>query len=258
MRPLDKYNGRMLRTLLALTLAASAYGQLADEFNPPRSNCCLASSAQTLANQLLDWNQLGRYHAENQALRAQPAPAGRVVFMGDSITDGWKLADQFPGKPYVNRGISGQTTAQMLVRIFQDVIDLKPAAMIVLAGTNDIARNNGLQTLEMIEENMQAMTELAKLHGIKVILCSVMPISDYVPNRNQTRSRPPGDILKLNAWIKDYTAKNGLGFADYYSATVDEKGFLKEGFSPDGLHPNDKGYALMVPVANAAIAQALR
>jgi lysophospholipase L1-like esterase len=127
-----------------------------------------------------------------------------------------------------------------------------------LAGTNDIARNNGLQTLEMIAENIQAMTELAKLHGIKVILCSLTPISDYVPNRGQTRSRPPADILKLNAWIKDYAAKNGLGFADYYSATVDEKGFLKEGYSADGLHPNEKGYALMVPVANAAIEQALK
>ena len=248
----------MLRTLLCLSLVTAAYGQLADDFNPPRSNCCLASSAQTLANQLLDWNQLGRYHADNVALRAQPVPPGRVVFMGDSITDGWKLTEQFPGKPYVNRGISGQVTAQMLVRMFQDVIDLKPDAMMIFAGTNDIARNNGPQTLEMIEENIQAMTELAKLHGIKVVLCSLTPISDYVPNRPQTRSRPPADILKLNAWIKDYASKSGSIFADYYTATVDDRGWLKEGFSNDGLHPNEKGYALMVPVANAAIEQVLR
>ncbi len=248
----------MLRSLFLLTLASCAYGQLADDFNPPRSNCCLASSAQTLANQLQDWNQLGRYHADNVALRSQPAPVGRVVFMGDSITDGWKLAEQFPGKPYVNRGIGGQVTQQMLVRMFQDVIDLKPAAMIVLAGTNDIARNNGPETLEMIEENLQAMTELAKLHNIKVILCSLTPISDYVPNRKQSIGRPPADILKLNAWIKEYAAKSGSIFADYYGATVDEKGMLKEGFSNDGLHPNEKGYALMVPVAMAAIQEALR
>ena len=248
----------MLRLTILCLLVTTCFGQLVDDFNPPRSNCCLASSAQTLANQLQDWNQLGRYHADNVALRAQPVPAGRVVFMGDSITDGWKLAEQFPGRPYVNRGISGQTTQQMLVRMFQDVIDLKPAAMIVLAGTNDIARNNGPETLEMVEENLQAMAELAKLHGIKVILCSLTPISDYVPNRPQSRGRPPEDILKLNAWIKEYTAKNGLGFADYYTATADAKGMLKEGFSGDGLHPNAQGYALMVPVASAAIEQALR
>lgn len=248
----------MLRTLLALSFVTLANGQLVDDFNPPRGNCCLAGTAQTLANQLQDWNQLGRYHADNVALRAQPVPAGRVVFIGDSITDGWKLAEQFSGKPYVNRGISGQTTAQMLVRMFQDVIDLKPAALLIFAGTNDIARNNGPQTLEMIEENIQAMTELAKLHGIKVVLCSVTPISDYVPNRGQTKGRPPADILKLNAWIKDYAARSSSGFADYYAATVDEKGYLKEGYSGDGLHPNEKGYALMVPVANSAIEQALR
>jgi len=248
----------MLRTFLALTLATAAYGQLADDFTPPRGACCLASAAQNLANQLLDWNFLSRYHAENLALHALPVPAGRVVFMGDSITDGWKLSEQFPGKPYVNRGISGQTTPQMLARMFQDVINLKPAAMIVLAGTNDIARNTGPSTLEMIEENFQAITELAKLHGIKVILCSVTPISDYVPNRPQSRSRPPADILKLNAWIKDYAAKSGAFFADYYSATVDDKGMFKEGFSIDGLHPNEKGYALMVPVANAAIEQSMK
>ncbi|MEO8096901.1 MAG: SGNH/GDSL hydrolase family protein [Acidobacteriota bacterium] len=247
-----------MRYVLLALFAATAHAQLVDDFNPPRGNCCLAGTAQTLANQLQDWNQLGRYHADNVALRAQPPVAGRVVFMGDSITDGWKLAEQFPGKPYVNRGISGQTTAQMVVRMFQDVIDLKPAVMIVLAGTNDIAKNNGPATLEMVAENIQMMTELAQLHGIKVILSAVMPISDYVPNRPQTRGRPPGDILKLNAWMKDYCAKSGAIFVDYYAAVVDDKGMLKEGFSNDGLHPNEKGYALMVPVAAAAIEKALK
>ena len=126
-----------------------------------------------------DWNQLGRYYADNQRLKQLPPEPGRVVFLGDSITDGWKLAQYFPGKPYVNRGISGQTTPQMLVRMFPDVIALKPAALLVYAGTNDIAGNTGPSTLTMIEDNLQAITELAQAHGIKVILCSVTPVSDY-------------------------------------------------------------------------------
>ncbi len=156
-----------------------ARGQLVDDYNPPRGACCLPSSAQQLADRLQDWNQLGRYHADNEALKKQPPDPNRVVFMGDSITDIWKLTDSFPGKPYVNRGISGQTTPQMLVRMYPDVIDLKPAAVVFLAGTNDIARNTGPTTLAQIEENFQAMVELARAHGIKVILCSLTPISDY-------------------------------------------------------------------------------
>src|SRR5947209_5966483 len=170
---------RLLFTLAALSFPALAPGQLVEDYNPPRSNCCLAAAAQTFANQLLDWNQLGRYHADNEKVKAQPADPGRVVFMGDSITDAWKLAQSFPGKPYVNRGISGQTTPQMLVRMYPDVIDLKPAAMIVLAGTNDVSHNTGPATAEMIEQNTMAMTELAQHHGIRAILCSVLPVSDY-------------------------------------------------------------------------------
>jgi lysophospholipase L1-like esterase len=250
----------MLRNRLlfaaALIAPALASAQLVEDFNPPRANCCLASAAQNLANQLLDWNQFGRYHADNEKIKAQPADPGRVVFMGDSITDGWKLAQYFPGKPYVNRGISGQTTPQMLARMFEDVINLRPAAMIVLAGTNDIARNTGPETIEMIEENFQAMTELAQLHGIKVILCALTPVSDYGP-RKMTEGRPPAEILRLNAWLKDYAAKSHAIYADYFGALVDDKGMLRDGFSRDGLHPNDKGYELMVPVASAAIQQAL-
>ena len=237
-------------------LPALASAQLVEDFNPPRTACCLASAAQNLANQLLDWNQLSRYHADNEKVKAQPADPGRVVFMGDSITDGWKLSQYFPNKPYINRGISGQTTSQMLVRWYEDVINLKPAAVLIYAGTNDIARNTGPQTIEMIEGNFEAMTELAQLHGIKVILCSVTPVSDYGPKK-MTEGRPPADILKLNTWLKAYAAKTHSVYADYFTATVDEKGWLKEGISRDGLHPNDKGYELMVPVANAAIQQAL-
>jgi lysophospholipase L1-like esterase len=240
----------------ALLTPALAPAQLVDQYAPPRANCCLPAAAKSLADQLQDWNQLGRYYADNQRLMQMPSEEGRVVFLGDSITDGWKLAQSFPAKPYVNRGISGQTTPQMLVRVFPDVIALKPAALIVLAGTNDIAGNTGPATLTQIQQNFQAITELAQGHGIKVILCALTPVSDYT-TRKQTVQRPPADILKLNAWLRDYAAKVNAVFADYYQATVDGAGMLKEGFSNDGLHPNEKGYALMAPVAEAAIAKAL-
>jgi lysophospholipase L1-like esterase len=240
-----------------LLLPAAAHCQLVEEYNPPKANCCLVFAARNLADQLQDWNQLGRYHQDNERLKALPADPRRIVFLGDSITDGWKLAQSFPDKPYVNRGIGGQTTPQMLVRMYPDVIDLKPAALIILAGTNDISRNTGPETLTMIEENFQAMTELAQAHGIKVILCSVMPVSDYTKNK-QTVARPPADILKLNAWMREYAAKTHAVSADYYAATVDDKGMLREGYSDDGLHPNLKGYELLAPVAQAAIDRALQ
>lgn len=258
----------------ALLVAVPAKAQLVDEFNPPKSNCCLAGMSKSLTDQLQDWNQLGRYHAANENLKKQPAESGRVVFMGDSITDMWKLEQSFPSKPYVNRGIGGQSTAQMLVRMFPDVIDLKPAVIIILAGTNDIARNTGPETATMVEENLMAMTELAQKHGIKVILCSLTPISDYadvppsgdnppqpgtpIPKLIQSVRRPPAQILELNAWIKKYAASVGAVYADYFSAVVDSSGMLKEGLSGDGLHPNKQGYVLMAPVAEAAIEKALK
>jgi lysophospholipase L1-like esterase len=255
-----------------------ALAQLAGDFNPPRAACCLINNARALADQLQDWNQLSRYHQANQDLKKQPAAAGRVVFMGDSITDFWNLEQYFPGKPYVNRGIGGQTTPQMLVRMYPDVIDLKPAVMVVLAGTNDIARNTGPETAEMIQQNIMAMTELAQHHGIKVVLSSVLPVSDYPFLRSQnpppatpgtgrggpprvaakmTDSHPAGDILKLNAWMKDYAAKTGAVYADYFNGTVDERGWLKDGFSTDGLHPNAEGYKVMTDVLVPAIQKAL-
>jgi lysophospholipase L1-like esterase len=247
----------MIRLLLAgMLVSGVAWGQLADEFRPPKTNCCLPAAAQTLADQLQDWNALGRFHDANAALKKQTLDPARVIFFGDSITEGWKLVESFPGKPYVNRGISGQTTPQLLVRMFPDVIDLEPAAFVMLAGTNDIARNTGPETLEMIEENVQAMVELAQLHKIRVILCSVLPVSDYT-HRKQTPQRPPADILKVNAWLRDYAARSRAAFVDYYSALVDENGMLKEGYSEDGLHPNGRGYEIMAPLAEAAISKAL-
>jgi lysophospholipase L1-like esterase len=265
-----------LVVLFALLSVSSAHAQLVDDnsYNPPKANCCLAGTAKSLSDQLQDWNQMGRYHADDEALKQQPADPKRVVFMGDSITDIWRLADSFPNKPYVNRGIGGQVTSQMLVRMYPDVIDLKPAVVVILAGTNDIAQNNGPETATMIEENLMAMTELAQKHGIKVILCSITPISDYTnmppaPGANasatatplkriQTIHRPPAEILQLNAWIKTYAASVGAIYADYYSAVVDPNGMFKDGFSNDGLHPNPQGYTLMAPVAEAAIEKALQ
>jgi lysophospholipase L1-like esterase len=249
---------RILIYSLALVAAAgTASAQIVEDFNPPKSGCCASAGPLIqLANQLQDYNGFNRYHADDEKLKKEPVDPKRVVFLGDSITDGWKLAQYFPGKPYVNRGIGGQTTPQMLVRMFEDVINMKPAAMIVLAGTNDIARNTGPETIDMIEENFQAITELAEAHGIKVILCSLTPISDYGP-RKMSEGRPPSDILKLNAWIKDYAGKSHAIFADYFAALVDDKGMLKDGFSRDGLHPNDKGYELLAPVAAAAIEKAV-
>jgi|SRR5579871_1433854 len=254
------------------------HAQLAEEFAPPRANCCLVNNAKSLADQLQDWNQLGRYHQANQELKKQPADPQRVVFLGDSITDFWKLDEYFPGKPYVDRGISGQTTPQMLVRMYPDVIDLKPAAMVLLAGINDVSRNTGPSTAEMIEQNIMAMTELAQSHGIKVILCSLLPVSDYpylkqqsepqaavagqgrgpFPRIKMTEGHPPADILKLNAWMKEYAARANAIYADYFTAFVDEKGWLKDGYSADGLHPNADGYKLMAPIAAAAIQKALQ
>jgi lysophospholipase L1-like esterase len=250
---------RIVRLALVVIFVAPIAGnaQIVDEFKPPAGTCCLPSAAQKLADQLQDWNQLGRYHDDNEKLKQQAFDPKRVVFLGDSITDTWRLTQYFPDKPYINRGISGQTTPQMLVRMFPDVIDLKPAAVIILAGTNDIARNTGPETLTMIEENIQAMTELAQAHGIKVILCSVAPVSDYGRTK-MTPGRPPSDILKINTWMKAYSAKVNAIYADYFSALVDEKGYLKEGISTDGLHPNAMGFQMMAPIAEEAIQKALR
>jgi acyl-CoA thioesterase I len=245
-----------LATSFLAPLAGRA--QLVEKFNPPaKAQCCLDWAAQHLAEQLQDWNQLGWFHDDDLRLESLSPVAARVVFMGDSITQGWDLNKFFPGKPYVNRGIGGEVTAQMLVRFFPDVIDLKPAAVIILAGTNDVAGNDGPETATMIEENLQAMTELAQTHHIQVILCSLTPVSDYTASP-QSKNRPPADILKLNDWIKDYAAHAGAGFADYYSAIVDAQGFLINGDSDDGLHPNARGFALLSPVAEAAIEKAVQ
>lgn len=207
---------------------------------------------------LQDWADLGRYRDENAKLNPPAVGHQRVVFMGDSITDGWGRSQGskfFPGKPYVNRGISGQTTPQMLVRFRPDVIALQPRVVVILAGTNDIAGNTGPETLDDIEGNLTSMAELAKANNIRVVLASVMPVCDYI--KPQTQHRPPEKILALNTWIKDYCARNRCVYLDYYSAMVDSHGMLKQDLTYDGLHPNNSGYEVMAPLAQSAIDQAL-
>lgn len=210
-----------------------------------------------LKQALTDWPQLARYRQDNAAL-PPPAPGEqRVVFYGDSITDGWGRVDGtvfFPGKPYVNRGISGQTTAQMLVRFRQDVIDLKPAAVVILAGTNDIAGNTGPSTLEMIEDNLRSMAELARANGIRVVLASVLPVSDY-PWRPGLH--PAGKVQELNAWLRGYARDTGAVYLDYHGAMSNAEGGLDPKLAADGVHPTPAGYEMMAPLAQRAIDQAL-
>ncbi|MFM2368581.1 MAG: hypothetical protein RL619_881 [Bacteroidota bacterium] len=203
-----------------------------------------------------DWPNLNKYQNENTNL--EPAAAGqkRIVFMGDSITEFWTTInpEYFSDKPYINRGISGQTTPQMLVRFRADVIALKPAAVIILAGINDIAGNTGPATLDMIKNNIFSMAELAKVNQIKVILCSVLPALDFPWKPNQN---PAEKVVTLNEMIKNYAATNGIVYLDYYSAMVDGRKGLLASYSNDGLHPNKTGYQVMAPLAEEAITKAL-
>jgi len=205
-----------------------------------------------------DYGQMARYHEANAALAAPSASESRVVFFGDSITDIWKLADYFPGKPYINRGIGGQTTPQMLVRFRQDVIDLHPKVVVILAGTNDIAGNTGPIRSEDIEANLSSMTELARAHGIHVVLASNLPVHNYTEkSKDFFAQRPMARINELNEWLKKYCGESKIVYLDYFSALVDDKGLLKKDLADDGLHPNAAGYKIMAPMAEAAIAKAM-
>jgi lysophospholipase L1-like esterase len=207
-----------------------------------------------------DFGEIARYHAANETLPPLKPGQNRVVFFGDSITDGWHLFEYFPDKPYVNRGISGQTTAQMLVRFREDVIDLQPKAVIILAGTNDIAGNTGPMSLEEIEANYSTIAELARAHNIKLIYSSVLPVHQYTERASDMfTQRPPEKILALNQWLKGYCSApaNGCTYLDYFSAMVDDKGYMKKELADDGLHPNAAGYKVMAPLAEAAIEKVL-
>jgi lysophospholipase L1-like esterase len=241
---------RISAFLLSLTAAAALFAQ--------QPAATPAPDVERMQRQLRDWANLGRYAADNAKVTAPKPGEERVVFMGDSITDAWgrKYQHFFAGKPYINRGISGQTTPQMLIRFRPDVLAHKPNVVVILAGTNDIAGNTGPLTLEQIQGNIQSMAELAKANGIKVVLSSVLPICDY--HRNQSERRPMEKIKALNAWLKGYAAGSGAIYLDYYAAMLDDAGLLRKELTYDGLHPNEEGYAIMEPLAAAAIAAAQR
>ena len=206
-----------------------------------------------------DFGELSRYRDANAHLQLPAAGEKRVVFLGDSITDGWPLDKYFPGKPYINRGIGGQTTPQMLIRFREDVIDLQPAVLVILAGTNDIAGNTGLMSLEEIEANYTTMAELARAHEIRVVFSSILPVHNYTElSNNMFAQRPMAQIWELNRWLQEYCKANGLVYLDYFSPTLDDAGFLKKDLASDGLHPNAEGYSIMAPLAQAAIEKALR
>lgn len=242
-----------------------------DQRNPQSGGDCaelpgLKKRLEQAELRLKDWPNLGRYHDANAQLGPPAGDETRAVFMGDSITDNWSRPGYgrfFPGKPYINRGIGGQTTPQMLIRFRPDVVALQPKVVVILAGTNDIAGNTGPATPAAIEDNLATMSELAQAHGIRVVLASLLPVSDYERRPDgtpiiQTARRPPAQIKALNDWIKLYATHNGHTYLDYYSALADEKGFLRADLSDDGLHPNAKGYAVMAPLAEAAIKAALK
>jgi lysophospholipase L1-like esterase len=209
-------------------------------------------------SQMADWARdfadLHRYRAANQELGDPVSGEHRVIFYGDSITDKWALHQYFPDKHYINRGISGQTTSQMLLRFRQDVINLDPDVVIILAGTNDIAGNTGPISIEDIEGNITSMAELARAHDIALVLSSVTPVNNYMPaSQRFFADRPPAEILRLNEWMKAYCASTNCYYLNYFDAMVDGSGLMKRELTADGLHPNDAGYKIMAPLAQSAI-----
>jgi len=206
---------------------------------------------------LMDWGGLTRYGSENTELPQLKPGENRVVFLGDQITENWGsgAAPFFPGKPYLNRGIAGQTTPQMLVRFQQDVIALKPKVVVILAGTNDLAGLTGPATQGTVAENFTSMVDLARFHGIRVVLASLTPVCDCFTK--QTGLRPQGKIIGMNGWIKDFASETGSVHLDFYAALTEGRNFKKE-LTVDGLLPNDAGYAVMAPLAEKAIAEALK
>jgi lysophospholipase L1-like esterase len=239
-------------------LAAALFGwTLAAQAQAPETTNPTAELERELAAHirlLSDWGGLTRYGSENTELMLSP-DADRVVFLGDEITEMWGRGDKFfPGKPYLNRGITHQTTPQMLVRFRQDVINLKPKAVVIQGGTNDLAGFAGPATQGTIAENFMTMVELAKAHGIRVVLASLTPVCDC--STNVTRQRPPGRIIGMNGWLKDYAAESGVVYLDYYSALASGREMNKD-LTVDGLIPNEAGYKLMAPLAENAVAEAL-
>jgi acyl-CoA thioesterase I len=233
--------------LLSMFLLQTATAQLAAD--PCEA---LKRERQAMESQLRDWPNLSKYREANAKLGVPVEGESRVVFLGDSITQAWDLSVFFKGKPYVNRGISGQTTPQILLRFRQDVIMLNPDTVVILAGTNDIAENTGPTPMGAIEDNLKSMVDLARKNGVRPILASVLPAAVY-PWRPEIR--PIDKILALNQWMNEYAATEGIGYLDYYSALVNDQHALKPGLSGDGVHPNEAGYTIMAPLVAQAIAK---
>ena len=212
----------------------------------------LKCEVQAMESRVRDWPNLAKYREANAKLGLPVEGESRVVFLGDSITEFWNISIFFKDKPYLNRGISGQTTPQILLRFRQDVIALNPQIVVILAGTNDIAENTGPISLEAIEDNLKSMVDLASKNGVRPILASVLPAAAF-PWRPEIR--PVEKILALNQWMKEYAAREDIGFVDYYSAMVNDQHGLKPGLSGDGVHPNEAGYAMMAPLVAETIAK---
>jgi lysophospholipase L1-like esterase len=247
------------KVIFVLSVSFSAFAQQTVP-TPGIPSTGFAGLDQYRANRIAvytdDYGQLARYREANAKL-APAAGEDRVVFFGDSITDIWHLDQYFPGKPYVNRGIGGQTTSQMLVRFRQDVIDLHPKVVVILAGTNDIAGNSGKISNEDIEANLASLADLARVNRIHLVYSSVLPVHNYTDkSKDFFAQRPMDRILALNVWLKDYCAKNKIVYLDYFPALVDDKGLLKKELADDGLHPNAAGFKIMAPMAEAAIEKA--
>jgi lysophospholipase L1-like esterase len=246
-----------LATAFSLVLSCCAFAQQTVQTSSAEQSLQRWRESK-LATLKDDFGELSRYRDANASLKPPAMGENRVVFFGDSITDMWKLEEYFPGKPYINRGIGGQTTPQMLVRFRQDVINLQPNVVVILAGTNDIAGNTGPMRLEDIEADYASMAELARAHNIHVVYSSILPVHNYTPqSQDLFAQRSPEKILELNRWLKAYCAANIHVYLDYFNAMVDEKGLLKRDLAEDGLHPNVAGYKLMVPLAQTAIEKAM-
>jgi lysophospholipase L1-like esterase len=248
----------MRKSIVVLLLVAAHVSLVEGQASPaPTTAPTAAPAPAAVPVPIVDWPNLARYRDDNAKLGSPKAKENRVVFYGNSITEVWAqhFPEMFPGKPYIGRGISGQTTPQMLIRFRQDVVALKPKVVVILAGTNDIAGNTGPSTLEMIEDNLASMTEIAKANGIRVVLSSVLPVYDY-PWKPGLEPAPK--IVALNKWMKSYAAKAGAIYLDYHSAMHDEREGLPANLAYDGVHPTEAGYRVMAPLAEKAIAQALR
>ena len=259
-------------SLFAIALALAVHAATVSSQEPgvkPETNAPAPPAAQKLTasghpdndfwrehdrQMLFDFPWLARYKNADAKLGPPAADENRVVFMGDSITEGWNLEQSFPGKPYINRGISGQTTPQMVLRFHQDVVNLKPKVVVILGGINDIAANTGPMTLEDTENNFRAMTEIASANGIKVVLCSVLPAYDFPWSPGM---QPAPKVIELNKWVSSFAASKGYVYVDYYAAMKDVRGGLPSNLSRDGVHPNAAGHAIMEPLVAAGIQKAL-